>query len=97
MALFYCKYGIDFYHEERIVDVEDIDAAEQYAYDKSIEIYDSYEGLHGIPSIDDYLSEYKDVDDAEEAYINNREDMLDYYWEEYDPTNSTHYQVYNNY
>lgn len=70
-------------------DCEDFDKAEEEAYQTAIEVYESYEGLHGIKSWSDCredIAEEYDIqveevsEDAVDVwYQEEREDWLDYY------------------
>ena len=55
--------------------------AEKEAYYAAIEEYDSYEGLHGLRTVDDIMEEdgIEDYDEAQQVYNDERESWLDYY------------------
>lgn len=56
------------------------DDAEKEAYQSAIEEYESYEGLHGLRTVDDIMDEDGvDREEAEETYNEERESWLDYY------------------
>ena len=65
-----------------------------YAYEKAIEEYQSYEGLHGIMDIEEVCEEFgiEDInsEEAEIAYQEERESWLSYSAEEYDEENDEH-------
>ena len=63
--------------------------AAEYAYECALEVYDSYEGLNGLPSMQDIADENDlDLDNSEdqiiaqEMYNEEVEGWLDYYVEE---------------
>ncbi len=59
--------------------------AEKCAYEKACEEYDSYEGLHGLRTINDIMEEDNlDEEEAEEIYNQERESWLCYYIKEYE-------------
>jgi hypothetical protein len=54
--------------------------AEKVAYNRAIEEYESYEGLHGLRTSDQIEEEDGvDADEAERIYEEERESWLDYY------------------
>ena len=62
--------------------------AESRAYGAAQEEYDSYEGSHGLRSINDIMDEDGvDEEEAIEIYNEERESWLDYWVEPYDPKN----------
>ena len=56
------------------------DEAESIAYECAEEDYESYAGLHGLPSIDDVKEEYPDADEETvyEIYYEYRDGWLNY-------------------
>lgn len=55
------------------------------AYSRAIECYGSYEGMHGLRSIEDIMDEDGvDEEEAEEIYSEERESWLDYWVEQVD-------------
>lgn len=66
------------------------DIATQAAYDMTVEDYESFEGLYGIPDVGDImedkegynLSEDASEDECWEAYYEQRESWLSYWAEE---------------
>jgi hypothetical protein len=69
--------------EVDILEFTDTDSAEAYAYEVACEIYESYEGLHGLRSVANIISEegFSEVE-AEDAYNEEREGWISYYAEE---------------
>lgn len=60
--------------------------ANRDAYQKAIEIYDSYEGTGGLRTTDEIMEEDGlEEEDAQYAYEEERESWLDYWVEPYDP------------
>ena len=54
--------------------------AEKEAYYSAIEKYESYDGLHGLRTVDDIMEEDEiDQDEAEQVYNDERESWLEYY------------------
>lgn len=91
---FYVEYGCGCGDNYMIVEAKDLAAAENYAYEKAIEEYESYEGLHGILTKEEVCEEWGiedvDSDEAEVAYREEREGQLNYLAEEYDEENDEH-------
>lgn len=70
--------------------VDDFDSEEEAlnaAYDKAVEVYESYEGCHGLPSWEDVRDELRDSygldeepsdNDINEVYLDYRNNWLDY-------------------
>lgn len=85
----------EFQYEKEFASLED---AEYAAYSAALDIYDSYEGMHGLRTIDEIIEEdlqgeeYADLLEeeiqavAEEIYSEERDSWLDYYAEEVDDT-----------
>lgn len=58
----------------------DEEEASNYAFEEACNIYESYEGLHGLRTTTDIINdEGVDEDEAWEIYIEERENWLDYY------------------
>lgn len=54
--------------------------ASDYAFEEACDIYESYEGLHGLRTTVDIMNEEEvDEDEAWEIYLEEREPWLDYY------------------
>lgn len=91
---FYIKYGLGGgfgganWEEDRkgnriVHEFKNKKDAERYAYQMAIEEYQSYEGLHGLRTIDDIIEEEGvDFDEAESIYNDEMESWLDYGVEE---------------
>ena len=92
--LFYISFGCGCGTNELIVEAKSFNAAQDYAYDAAIEDYDSFAGLHGIPSLED-VCEDEGIEDtnsreAEEAYREQREMWIDYFVAPFDENNIDH-------
>lgn len=68
---------------------DNIDQAEQAAYEEAIQEYESYEGLHGILSYEELKEELEkefleelSEEEATEYYLEERDGWLDYYVKE---------------
>lgn len=58
----------------------DEEEASDYASEEACNIYESYEGLHGLRTTVDIMNEEEvDEDEAWEIYLEERESWLDYY------------------
>ncbi|MFW6246876.1 MAG: hypothetical protein ACOC22_01730 [bacterium] len=73
--------------EEEILEFKSIEHAQIYAYEKAIETYEMYEGLHGLRTVDEILEEENedvdeddkiDWDEAVRIYIEERDTWLDF-------------------
>lgn len=83
MTKFQIRYGLGGSFGElcewEIIDAKNLDEAMDEAYQKSIEVYESYEGLYGLPTIDEVMeSEGVNRQQALEIYEEERESWLDY-------------------
>lgn len=89
--LYYVKYSCGCGDNEEIISANSKYLADYYAYQKAIEDYESYEGLHGIRSLSDIIEEdfdndeltEEDYEEAEEIYQEEKESTINYYAEEY--------------
>lgn len=63
-----------------VIQVDDIEAAEKWAWEAACEEYENYEGMHGLRSIDEIMKEeeIEDEKEAEQVYNEERENWLDY-------------------
>lgn len=68
---------------EEQVEFDSLEAAEEYAYQEAKDIYDSYDGLHGLMTVEEIMEE-EDLseDEAYEAWEEQREDWIEYYVKE---------------
>ena len=70
--LFYISYSCGCGDNEEIISANNFNEAEQYAYTRAVEEYESYEGLHGIRSMGDILEDEFGVffgdDNADDFY-----------------------------
>ena len=94
MAYFKITYGCGCGDNEDYLEFQNDTEATEYAYQKAIEDYESFEGLHGIRSMRDIAEEdfgldldeldYNTADwiDVETTYFDERESQLDYSAEE---------------
>jgi predicted nuclease of restriction endonuclease-like RecB superfamily len=76
-------YGI-FEENEEIIEAKNQEEAERMAYEFAVEVYESYEGLHGIRSEDDILNEEENItiEDAYDIYKEEVENTIFYSAEE---------------
>lgn len=89
--LYYVKYSCGCGDNEEIILAETQEIADEYAYQRAIEEYDSFEGLHGIRSLSDIIEEDfngeeltdEEYQEAEEIYQEEKESTINYYAEEY--------------
>lgn len=66
-----------------IIEAESLRVAEEYAYETAIGIYESYEGMYGLRTVQDIMEEEDmEEDDALEVYTEEMENWLDYWAEE---------------
>ena len=94
MAYFRINYGCGCGDNEEYMEFNSQEEADFVAYQLAIDNYESYEGLHGIRSMaeiaeEDFEVELDELDyntamyiDIETAYIEEREDQLNYSAEE---------------
>lgn len=91
---FVINYGCGCGDNEEVIEAKDLKAAEHYAYDCAVNDYESYEGLHGVMDIDDVCAEYNIEDrnssEAWDAYIEERENNINYEAIEFDSDNEEH-------
>ena len=76
------QYVDDFNSEEEALNT---------AYDKAVEVYESYEGCHGLMDLEDVRNDLRESfgeepgeDDVRERYLEEVESWLDYGVEEYE-------------
>ena len=84
--LYYINYSCGCGENDEVVSASSLEVAEEYAYQRAIEEYESYEGLHGIRGISDIIAEdfieeemtEEDYDEAEEIYQEEKENTISY-------------------
>ena len=64
---------------EYTIDCESKEEAENLAYESAINIYESYEGSHGILDIRDCIEVSDSEEEAEEMYQEEIESWIEYY------------------
>lgn len=70
-------------NEEGEYEFKDEEAALEYAYERACEVYDMYEGSHGLRSVGDIMYEDEiDEECAEDVYNEERDGWIDYHVEE---------------
>lgn len=91
---FIINYGCGCGENEEIVEAKSLGDAEKYAYECAVVDYESYEGLHGVMSLDDVCEdqniEDRDSEEAWVAYVEERENSINYGAIEFDETNEEH-------
>ena len=93
---FFVNYGFDIFKEQIAIEAESAEIAEDWAYNESMSHYESYAGLHGVLSMEDFAEELGiDVDDDEcyDAYHDHVMYCLDYSVDEFDFTNVEHLEI----
>jgi len=79
---FKIKYGIGETMgsmDEEIIEAASYGDAIDRAYFAAIEVYETYEGLHGIPDVQSIIDECGlSEEEAEEEYLEERESWLEY-------------------
>ena len=70
--------------EGEIIEAGNEGDAYDYAYEMACQEYDSYDGMHGLRSVNDITEEeeIEDYDEAEQIWAAEREGWLDYSVEE---------------
>jgi hypothetical protein len=97
--LYVVSFGCGCGENEELIRAKSLEAAEKYAYEKAIEDYESYEGLHGILDMDDIANEYnldpeEDEEEIEVLYLEERENSISYSAEEFDLSNDYHKDLF---
>lgn len=83
MNLYIIKYGLGGgfggANNYEVIQTEDLEDAEKWAYENACDEYDSYSGMHGLRSEDEIIKE-EDCDEEEARYIyeEEREGWLEY-------------------
>ena len=87
-------YGCGCGDEKMVINAKNLDEATSYAYNQAIENYETYEGYHGIPDIEEVCEDQGIEDTASEeaeiAYREERESWLQYSVEEFDENDEEH-------
>jgi len=82
----FITHGCGFGEVTEVIDAKSHEEAERTAYLKSVEDYESYEGLHGIRTREEIMEEEGvDEEEADGIYTDERENSLDYSAELYVP------------
>ena len=95
--LYYITYGCDCEIDNLIIDATSEEEALEYTYQKSIEVYQSYEGSNGIYSIEDILNDGASMDESYEIYQEIIENSIIYSVEDYSPFNEEHRSFFEEY
>ena len=94
MAYYKINYSCGCGDNEEYLEFENEKSAWNYAYEKAIEDYESFEGLHGIRSMSEIASEDFEIEldeldydtamyiDIETTYFEERENQINYSAEE---------------
>ena len=90
--LYYVVYSCGCGENEEIISAKTKEDAWNYDYQKAIDDYESYEGLHGVRGISDIIAEdfvedemtEEDYEEAEDIYFEERENTISYGVEDYD-------------
>lgn len=94
MKHFIVRYGCYINSYVVPLEAENIEEAREWAYEKSIEEHQSYEGLHGVLDFDEYCEENEVFGtEAEDEYEEYRDGNLDWYVEEFNPKNLEHEEI----
>lgn len=81
MKYFRIKGGVfNVYEDEDVTQALEHEVALTEAWRMACEVYDSYAGLHGIMSEEDYIDEgeAEDMDEAYQLYSDDRESSIEY-------------------
>ena len=92
---YYITYSCGCGDNAEVIEAETLREAEDYACERAIEEYQSYEGLHGIRDWDEIRDECDSDDEADDIYHGEVESSIDYGAEPYDETNEDHVDAYN--
>ena len=84
--LYYINYSCGYGDNEEIISTESREDADNYVYQKAVEEYESYEGLHGVRGLSDIIAEdfieeemtEEDYDEAEAIYQEEKENAISY-------------------
>ena len=76
--------GFGGIRDYEVIMADSLEEADKEAYQRAIQEYEQYEGMHGLRSVDDIMEEDDvDYDEAEEIYNEEREGWIDYSAEPY--------------
>jgi hypothetical protein len=76
--------GFGGIRDYEVIMADSLEEADKEAYQRAIQEYEQYEGMHGLRSVDDIMEEDEvDYDEAEEIYNEEREGWIDYSAEPY--------------
>lgn len=89
MSLYYITYGCSICTEHLIVEAEDIDTANEYAYLEAQNVYYSYDSSY--PDEED--CEGMDEEEIAEMMHQDMEQDIAYFAENYDPENEEHIET----
>lgn len=69
--------------EHIIEEFENLEDAEEYAWEEACEEYESYGGMHGLFNREEALEEYSDLteEDLDAMYDEDRENWIEYWAE----------------
>jgi hypothetical protein len=71
--------GFGGIQEYEVIQADDIDDASKYAWERACDLYEGYVGMHGLREMDQIMEEDEvEEEEAEQIYIDEREDWLDY-------------------
>lgn len=76
--------GFGGIRDYEVIMADSLEEADKEAYQRAIQEYEQYEGMHGLRSVDDIMEDDDvDYDEAEEIYNEEREGWIDYSAEPY--------------
>lgn len=71
--------GFGGIRDYEVIMADSLEEADKEAYQRAIQEYEQYEGMHGLRSVDDIMEEDEvDYDEAEQIYNEEREGWIDY-------------------
>jgi hypothetical protein len=87
MKKYLIKYGLGGgfggADNEEVVEADSQEAASHLAWEKACEVYDTYDGMHGLQTVQDIMEEEGlNEDEAHESWEEQRESWLVYSAEE---------------
>lgn len=84
MPKFLIRYGLGggftWMEDREEIEAGSLGEAENYAFEQACQVYESYEGMYGIPTYDDIKKEHPEWDDEdiEMAWMEERESWIAY-------------------